>query len=174
MVQIDGPNGNRRGVDPSWAEVTSAPCTPGFGRDKEMAKRSDDEWKRILTPEQYRITRRKGTERAFTGEYWNTEEKGTYRCVCCGAALFRSEAKYDSGTGWPSFYAPVAREAVREIPDAGLFTPPLGFILRTEVICAACDAHLGHVFPDGPPPTGTRYCINSGALSLERDAQEAE
>ena len=129
--------------------------------------KTDAEWREQLTPEQYQVCRRKGTERAFSGEYDGCKEPGIYRCVCCGNPLFSSVAKFDSGTGWPSFWAPIREDSVRLEEDRGLF------MRRTEVLCSQCDAHLGHVFPDGPPPTQQRYCMNSVALDLgEEEAKE--
>lgn len=136
---------------------------PNYLSNQPMDKieKNDEEWRRQLTPEQYRVTREQGTERAFTGAYWDSHEPGTYRCVCCGAELFASDAKFESGTGWPSFWAPKDQGSVEEAVDTS------HGMRRTEVRCARCGAHLGHLFPDGPRPTGLRYCVNSASLKLE-------
>ena len=125
-------------------------------------QKTDAEWQKILTPEQYRVLRKKGTERPFANEYANSHEHGIYKCAGCGRELFRSEAKFESGTGWPSFYEPVAKDAVRIEEDRSFFTT------RDEVVCARCGGHLGHVFDDGPKPTGLRYCMNSAAMKFEK------
>lgn len=127
---------------------------------KDKLPTTDEEWKRRLTPEQFEVCRRKETERPFTGAYWASKEHGTYQCVCCGTDLFSSETKYDSGTGWPSFWAPIAKERITTMPDES------HGMQRIEVLCAACGAHLGHVFDDGPPPTHQHYCINAVSLTL--------
>ena len=137
----------------------------GTAPEKKIVK-TEEEWRAALTPQQYHVAREAGTERPFTGPYWNDHRAGTYRCVACGVPLFRSDAKFDSGTGWPSFTKPVARDAVEEIVDRS------HGMERTEVRCATCQSHLGHVFPDGPRPTGLRYCMNGTALNLDVEATD--
>lgn len=127
----------------------------------DRVEKSPEEWRAQLTPEEFHVAREAGTERAFTGRYWNHHETGVYQCVCCGLDLFSSEAKYDSGSGWPSFFEPVDSSHVNEKEDRSLF------MRRTEILCPRCDAHLGHVFPDGPEPTGLRYCTNSASLKFD-------
>jgi len=133
---------------------------PTTTKPRPAVVKPDAEWRRDLTPAQYHVTREHGTERAFTGPFWDEKRSGTYACVCCGTPLFGSETKFDSGTGWPSFYAPIDPKAVHEREDRTLF------MRRTKVRCGACDAHLGHVFPDGPKPSGLRYCMNGTAMTF--------
>ncbi len=157
---------NRKSFLRALAGLTAVGVTKTIAQTSPPPKRvlkTDAEWKKKLTPQQFYVTRQKGTERAFTGPNWDNHDKGTYKCVCCATPLFTSDTKFDSGTGWPSFFKPIDKKSVKEETD-GAFG-----MKRTEVLCATCDAHLGHVFDDGPKPTGLRYCMNGTAMTFDKE-----